>query len=160
MEYVYGLDALLIGGKALGDISNDGVDWGGDEPTTVKVWAAQKRAAPVAEIMESPGTDVIEFDLIQLKPENLVQVMGGTASEDGKKWDAPSKRIFIEDSVTIKAAEESAEVVIKKVKLIAYPKGKFGYSDVFKIHCKMTVLTPEDGSSPYSFGDPDTTPEG
>ena len=95
---------------------------------------------------------MLEFDLIQLKPENLAQVMGGTASEDGKKWDAPAKKIFLEDSVTVRSAD-GTEVAIKKVKLIAYPRGKFGYSDVFKIHCKMTILAPEDGSSPYSMGD-------
>ena len=152
MEHVYGLDALVFGGKEIGDISNDSIDWGGDEPSTVKVWAAQKRAAPVTEIIDNPGTDVLEFDLIQLKPENLAQVMGGTASEDGKKWDAPAKKIFLEDSVTVRSAD-GTEVAIKKVKLIAYPRGKFGYSDVFKIHCKMTILAPEDGSSPYSVGD-------
>lgn len=160
MNYIYGLDALLFDGKAIGDISSDSIDWGGDEPSTIKVWAAQKRSAPVTEIIESPGTDVLEFDLIQLNPANLEQVMGGTASADGKKWDAPAKKIFIEGPVTIKAAEESAQVEIKNVKLIAYPKGKFGYSDVFKIHCKMTVVAPEDGSSPYSFGDSDAVPEG
>ena len=152
MEHVYGSDALVFGGKEIGDISNDSIDWGGDEPSTVKVWAAQKRTAPVTEIIDNPGTDVLEFDLIQLKPENLAQVMGGTASEDGKKWDAPAKKIFLEDSVTVRSAD-GTEVAIKKVKLIAYPRGKFGYSDVFKIHCKMTILAPEDGSSPYSMGD-------
>ncbi len=152
MDYVHGLDSLLFGDKEIGNISNDSVDWGGDELSTVKIWAAQKRSAPVTEIIDSPGTDVLEFDLIELKPENLVQVMGGTASEDGKRWDAPAKKIFLEDSVTIKSAD-GTEVAIKKVKLIAYPRGKFGYSDVFKIHCKMTVLAPEDGSAPYSMGD-------
>lgn len=152
MDYVHGLDSLLFGDKEIGNISNDSIDWGGDELSTVKIWAAQKRSAPVTEIIDSPGTDVLEFDLIELKPENLVQVMGGTASEDGKRWDAPAKKIFLEDSVTIKSAD-GTEVAIKKVKLIAYPRGKFGYSDVFKIHCKMTVLAPEDGSAPYSMGD-------
>lgn len=160
MKYIHGLDSLLFNGKAIGDISSDSIDWGGDEPSTIKVWAAQKRSAPVTEIIESPGTDVLEFDLIQLNPENLVQVMGGTASEDGKKWDAPAKKLFLEGPVTIKAAEENAVVEIKKVKLIAYPKGKFGYSDVFKIHCKMTVMAPEDGSSPYSFAEPEAVAEG
>ena len=159
MEYIHGLDSLLFGGKAIGDISNDSIDWGGDELSTVKVWAAQKRAAPVTEIIDSPGTDVLEFDLIRLKPENLAQVMGGTASADGKKWDAPAKKIFLEDTATLKSAD-GTEVVFKKVKLIAYPRGKFGYSDVFKIHCKMTVLAPEDGSSPYSMGDADAVTEG
>lgn len=81
--FIYGLEALIFNGKELGLISNDGLDWGGDDPSTNKIWAAQKRSAPVKEIEENPGTNEIEFDLIDLKPENLVPVMGGTTSKDG-----------------------------------------------------------------------------
>lgn len=153
MEYLYGLDSMLIGSKKVGNIADEGLDWGGDEPTTVKVWAAQKRSAPVAEFLDNPGTDEITFDLIQLIPENIVQVMGGSVSEDGKRWNAPAKKLLIEDSVTIVAGDNSGEIKIKKVKIIAKPKGKLGWKEAFKIHCKMTVLTPEDESSPYSMGD-------
>ena len=89
--FIYGLESFVFDGKELGLISNDGLDWGGDEPSTNKIWAAQKRSAPVKEIEENPGTSEIEFDLIELKPANLVQVMGGTTSKNGKKWNAPSK---------------------------------------------------------------------
>lgn len=94
--FIYGLESFVFDGKELGLISNDGLDWGGDEPSTNKIWAAQKRSAPVKEIEENPGTSEIEFDLIELKPANLVQVMGGTTSKNGKKWNAPSKRIKLE----------------------------------------------------------------
>ena len=82
--FIYGLESFVFDGKELGLISNDGLDWGGDEPSTNKIWAAQKRSAPVKEIEENPGTSEIEFDLIELKPANLVQVMGGTTSKNGK----------------------------------------------------------------------------
>ena len=81
--FIYGLESFVFDGKELGLISNDGLDWGGDEPSTNKIWAAQKRSAPVKEIEENPGTSEIEFDLIELKPANLVQVMGGTTSKNG-----------------------------------------------------------------------------
>ena len=135
----------------MGLISNDGLDWGGDEPSTNKIWAAQKRSAPVKEIEENPGTSEIEFDLIELKPANLVQVMGGTTSKNGKKWNAPSKRIKLEGPVVIRSADGS-ETEAAKVSLLAYPRGKYDYSDVMKIHCKATFLLPDDSAaSPYGF---------
>ncbi len=155
--FIYGLEAFVFAGKELGLISNDGLDWGGDEPSTNKIWAAQKRSAPVKEIEENPGTSVVEFDLIELKPENLVQVMGGTTSKNGKKWNAPAKRIKLEGPAEIRSAD-GAETTVAKVSLLAYPKGKFGYSDVMKIHCKATFLLPDDPeASPYGF---DFAPDG
>ena len=53
--FIYGLEALIFNGKELGLISNDGLNWGGDDPSTNKVWAAQKRSAPVKEIERIPG---------------------------------------------------------------------------------------------------------
>ncbi|WP_289065599.1 hypothetical protein [uncultured Alistipes sp.] len=161
--FIYGLEALIFNGKELGLISNDGLNWGGDDPSTNKVWAAQKRSAPVKEIEENPGTNEIEFDLIELKPENIVQVMGGTTSKDGKKWNAPAKRIRLEGPVVIRSADGS-ETVAAKVSLLASPKGKYDYSDVMKIHCKMTFLLPDDPeASPYGFDfapDEEETPVG
>lgn len=149
--FIYGLEAFVFNGKELGLISNGGLDWGGDEPSSNKIWAAQKRAAPVKEIEENPGTSVIEFDLIELKPQNLVQVMGGTTSKDGKKWNAPARRIALEGPVVIRSAD-GAETEAAKVSLLAYPKGKYDYSDVMKIHCKATFLLPDTPeASPYSF---------
>ena len=149
--YIYGLEAFIFNGKELGLISNDGLDWGGNEPSTVEIWAAQKRSAPAKEIEENPGTSVVEFDLIELKPENLVQVMGGTISKNGKRWNAPAKRVKLEGSAKIRSAD-GAETDVAKVSLLGYPKGKFGYSDVMKIHCKATFLLPDDPeASPYGF---------
>ena len=149
--FIYGLESFVFDGKELGLISNDGLDWGGNEPSTNKIWAAQKSSAPVKEIEENPGTSEIEFDLIELKPANLVQVMGGTTSKNGKKWNAPSKRIKLEGPVVIRSADGS-ETEAAKVSLLAYPRGKYDYSDVMKIHCKATFLLPDDSAaSPYGF---------
>ena len=162
--FIYGLEALLFDGKELGLINNEGLDWGGDEPSTVKIWAAQKRSAPAKEIEENPGTTVIEFDLIELKPKNLVQVMGGTISKNGKKWNAPAKRVKLEGPAVIRSAD-GAETEVAKLSLLGYPKGRFGYSDVMKMHCKATFLLPNDPeASPYGFdfapGEEETTPVG
>lgn len=152
---IYGLEALIFNGKELGLISGDGPDWGGSEPTTVKIWAAQRRNAPVKEILENPGEDVISFSLIELKPANLAQVLGGTVSEDGKRWNAPSAKIIMEGDVVIRSAD-GASTEVARASLLAFPRGRFAYNDVFKVQCKLTVLAPADNSSPYGI---DTDPE-
>lgn len=161
--FVYGLESLIFDGKELGLISNEGLDWGGDEPSTVKVWAAQRRSAPAKEFEDNPGTAEITFDLIHLKPNNLVQVMGGTTSKDGKKWNAPARRVALEGPAVIRSADGS-ETQVAKISLRGYPKGKYDYSDVMKIHCKMTFLLPDDPeASPYSIDfapDEEETPVG
>lgn len=148
--YLYGLKALLFDSRSLGLIDEEGLDWGGDEPETVKVWSAQKRAAPVKEIPSSPGTNEIAFDLIHLQPDNLVQVAGGTVSKNGKKWNAPSRVITLEGPVQIQSADGAVTDVVK-ASLIAYPRGKFNYQEVMKMHCVLTFLTPDDEeTAPYS----------
>lgn len=36
-DFIYGLEAFVFNGKELGLISNDGLDWAGDEPSTNKI---------------------------------------------------------------------------------------------------------------------------
>ena len=43
---IYGVKALKYNGKALGLISEDGLQPGGDSPSKTRIWAAQKRNAP------------------------------------------------------------------------------------------------------------------
>ena len=139
--YLYGLKTLKFGGKEIGMISDDSVEWGGDDPQTAQIWAAQNRTAPVKEIVEKPGLDVFEFDLIELKPSNLKDVLGGTVAAG--KWNAPAAQITQEGAFEITTADGKAS-------LVARPKGRLGYSDVLKVHCKVTILADGTGS-PYSI---------
>ena len=73
---IYGVSSLKYNGSALGLISEDGMQPGGDSPTKNRIWAAQKRNAPFAVIKGTPGTKMWTFTLIELLAENMVQVMG------------------------------------------------------------------------------------
>ncbi len=52
---VYGLHQFSFANEVIGLISDDSIDWGGDDRSTNKVWAAQKRNAPVKEITSTPA---------------------------------------------------------------------------------------------------------
>lgn len=50
LGYLMLLDAIYFKGKRIGNISEDGIDWGGEDPQTAELWAAQVRNNPVLDI--------------------------------------------------------------------------------------------------------------
>ena len=147
---VYGLHQFSFANEVIGLISDDSIDWGGDDRSTNKVWAAQKRNAPVKEITSTPGTNELTCDLIELKPAELKKVLGGTVDASGKKWSAPSALIVKEGPAEIITAD-GAKISIAKASLVAKPQGKFGYDDVFKIHITISILAPDGDIAPYEI---------
>lgn len=148
--FVYGLHQFSFASEVIGLISDDSLDWGGDDRSTNKIWAAQKRNAPVKEITSTPETNELECDLIELKPAELKKVLGGEVDASGKKWSAPAASITKEGPAEIITAD-GVKISIPKASLVAKPKGKLGYDDVFKIHLKLTILTPDDDTAPFTF---------
>lgn len=66
---IYGLHQFTFKGTVWGYISDDSIEWGGDNISTEDIWAAQKRRAPFKRLVSSPGSDVLSGDLIQLIPK-------------------------------------------------------------------------------------------
>lgn len=151
--YIYGLNQLKFKDAILGQISEESIDWAGDDRTVNKVWSAQKRTAPVTEIVSNNGTTELTFDMIELIPENLKMVLGGEVV--GGKWSAPSEIIKLSGPAEIKTAD-GVTISIPNASLVAKPKGKIDYAGVFKVNCKLTVLMPADDVAPYEITYPTT----
>lgn len=152
---IYGLHEFSFKGVVWGYISDDSIEWGGDDPSTNKIWAAQKRNGPWKSLIENPGTDELEGDLIELKPANLKAALGGAVDATNKKWSAPAETIVEEGPLEITTAD-GVKFTMPKVSLVAKPKGAFGFTDVFKIHFKFTILAPDEkGAAPYTIEFPD-----
>lgn len=143
------LDELVMGGKTIGLISQEGIDWGGDKPTYNKLFAAQRRGGPVKKVLATPGTNMFTFQMIQLLAENCVALAGGTAT--GDKWDAPSDVVTIEGPAQIKTGTGQL-IDIKMLSLNAVVRGKLGNSGNLYLDCEAEVITPTDGTSPFSIG--------
>ena len=92
--YLMLLDAIYFAGKRIGYISEDGLDWGGDDAQTVELWAAQVRNNPVLDIETRAATNEITGKMIELVPENCVNIMGGKAV--GDEWQMPASSIRVE----------------------------------------------------------------
>lgn len=147
--YMMLLDELIVGGKTIGNISDEGIDWGGDKPTYKKLNAAQVHTGPVKKIQTSPGTNLFTFKMIHLLPENCVAVAGGTAT--GDKWEAPADVVTINAPASIKTGTGDM-IDIKKVALNAVVRGKLGGDGNLYLDCEMEMIAPSDKSSPFSIG--------
>ena len=127
--YMMLLDAIYFNGKKIGNVSDDGIDWGGDAAEYIKLFAAQVRNAPVKKIKD---------------------VMGGTVN--GTKWEAPSESVSLEGALKILCGTGQT-IEVKRMTLDGVVRGKIGGDDPLGIECEMEMLNPLDGGSPFSFDD-------
>lgn len=134
--YIYGLASLTFASKAVGDISEDSIRFGGTDATEIPVFSAQKRGAPVVVLQGTPGTTEMEFDLINLHPENLKDVLGGEVA--GKKWTAPTGSVKKEGQFSIVTGDGTT--IAGKASLTARFDGSLKWDELLKVKCKMTLL--------------------
>ena len=147
--YLMLLDAIYYAGKRIGYISEDGLDWGGEDAQTVDLWAAQVRNNPILDIETRAATNEITGKLIELVPENCVNVMGGKAV--GNEWQMPASSIRVEGELKILTGTGQT-ILIKRASLRASKiRGGLGGENTLGIEFGLKVLAPLDGSSPGSI---------
>lgn len=146
--YIMLLDSIAFNGKKIGNISDEGIDWGGEAAEYIKLWAAQVRNAPVKKIKKKDGTNVLKFTLIELVATNCAAVMGGVVN--GERWDAPANSVTLEGPLKILAGTGQT-IEIKKMTLDGLVRGKIGGDSALGIECELEMVNPEDGGSPFSM---------
>ncbi|HBG39907.1 MAG TPA: hypothetical protein DDW85_00670 [Porphyromonadaceae bacterium] len=144
---------LLLGkakfaGKEIGLISEDGVEWGGNEPEYTEVTAAQTRSV-VKKVLKKAATIDMKFRLIELKVQNLVDTVGGTADANKSKWNAPAVPILKEGIFEVEAVTGQV-VTVQKATLSTNISGTIGSDDPLGVDCTVSMVS--DGkTSPYSI---------
>lgn len=147
--YLMLLDAIYFAGKRVGYISEDDLDWGGEDAQTVELWAAQVRNNPILDIETRAATNEITGKLIELVPENCVDIMGGKAV--GDEWQMPSNSIRVEGELKILTGTGQT-ILLKRASLRASKiRGGLGGENTLGIEFGLKVLAPLDGSSPGSI---------
>lgn len=147
--YLMLLDAVYFAGKRIGNISEDGLDWGGDDAETTELWAAQVRSNPVLDIETKAATNEITGKLIEMVPENCVALMGGKAA--GSEWQMPATSIRTEGELKILTGTGQT-INLKRASLRASKiRGGLGGDNTLGIEFSLKVLAPLDGSSPGSI---------
>ena len=161
--YLMLLDAVYFNGRRMGNISEEGLDWGGEDAQTVELWAAQIRTSPVLDIETRAATNEItgKKDLavqsadankgvvIEMVPQNCVDLMGGKVA--GEEWQMPASSMRVEGDMRILTGTGKT-VKLKRVSLRASKiRGGLGGENVLGIEFGLKVLAPLDGSSPGSI---------
>ena len=151
---IYGVSDLIFNGVKMGLISEEGMQPGGDSPTKNRIYSAQKRNAPFAVIMASPGSKMWSFTLIELLPKNLVQVMGGKEETDGS-YTPPTEDKAVNGVVDIKTTTGHT-IRIYNGNLIANFANGLNYSNVLGIACELEMQEVANGV-PYRIYPPGAT---
>ncbi len=146
--------ALLLGkvkfdNKELGLISEDGVQKGGTPPEYIEVHAAQVRGV-VKKVLKRMGTIVWKCRLIELKVQNLIDVVGGSAdATNPAKWNAPPLSVTKEGPLEITAVTGQV-ITAEKVSLTTDPDPIPSGDAPAGVDIEFTLLY--DGKNPpYSF---------
>lgn len=149
--YLALLDAVYFAGFRMGNLSEEGLTWGGEDSQKFSLFAAQVRSNPVKEIQTRAATNEITGKMIELLPANCVALMGGTENKETGAWEAPANMGILEGSMKILAGTGQT-VDIKRVALsTAYIRGGLGGDQTLGIQFAMQILAPLDGSAPYSI---------
>ena len=154
---IYGVSDLIYNGVKMGLISEDGLQTGGDSPTKNRVWSAQKRNAPFAVIMASPGSKMWTFTLIELLPKNMVQVMGGKEESDGS-YTPPAEDKAINGVFDIKTVTGHT-IRIYNGNLTANFANGLNYSNVLGISCELEMQEVAEGVAYRIYPPGATVPE-
>ena len=100
-DFIYSLDKFIFKGSEFGYISEEGLQPGGDQPSTTDIRAAQLQNAIVKSLMTNPGTIQFTFALIQTTGKDFKDAFGGTVDPSTGVYSAPAKKGILEGPVTI-----------------------------------------------------------
>lgn len=159
--YISGLDSLMIGTTALGDIHEDGLSFGGEKPGKIKLYAAQKKKGPSKVLNGKPGSTLISFRLLQLDGINCKAILGGTIAANGA-YTPPDKFAGIEAKFDIKC-DSGHTIRLYKGSLSGQLGGKINSGETLTIDCEIELLEDASGKTWEIFPpgvDPDATPTG
>lgn len=147
--YLALLDAVYFAGVRLGNLSEEGLTWGGEDAQKFSLFAAQQRSNPVKEIQTRAATNELSGKMIELLPENCVAVMGGRVVDGA--WEMPAN--MIPKTGTMKILTGTGQTIdLKRVSLsAAYIRGGLGGEQTLGIQFNMKLLTALDGTSPGSI---------
>ena len=101
----------------------------------------------------TPGETKVAFDLLDMTPDNIKKVLGGTVTGTGDAavYSAPVGSVDIEQSLEI-VTKNNIKWQFPRVKVFGKLNANISKKDVYKVSVTCVVLKPEkDGVAPYSY---------
>lgn len=143
------LAKITFAGKEIGLISEEGVEWGGNPPEYLSISAAQARGAVVKKLLKKAGTTDFNFKLIELKVQNLADVLGGTVDVTTSKWNAPALPVLKEGPLEIETVTGQI-IAAPRATISGNFAGTIGADDPLGVDVTISVMS--DGvTSPFSI---------
>lgn len=147
--YLMLLDAVYFNGLRLGNISEEGIEWSGEDAQTLELWAAQIRTSPVKEVMTRAATNEVTGKMIECIAQNLKTLLGGKA--DGERWDAPATTMIQEGPLKILTGTGATIDIRRSTLRTSQMRGGLGGENTLGVNFGFKMLAPLDGGSPYSI---------
>ena len=152
--YIFQLGNIFFDRKQIGYVSEEGLQAGGDAPSTTQVRAAQLGNAVVKTLVTTPGTNRFTFTLIQLLGEKIQDVFGGTVAPNGD-YTAPRVQVPMEGKLLI-VAESGHKFKAQRASLVGNFANSVSLQNTLAIACTIEILTPGSGE-PFKILAPDST---
>lgn len=144
------VNAVYFRGKQIGYISSEGIEWGGSDAEYSEVFAAQVRNAPVLKMKKKDATNQLGFKLIELRPLNCVDVMGGKVTPDGEGYEAPYESMQLCGELKILTGTGQT-ITMANGTLDTAVRGTIGGDTPLYMSCKYLFVKPEGDVSPFTF---------
>lgn len=158
----YGLKSLKMGAIAVdGGMGTSLTDLGGtlegsatlttDDGETITINTEESDFAAIQ--FNTPGETKVVFDILDMTPDNVAKVLGGTVTGTGDAavYKAPSGSVDIEQSLEI-VTKNDFKWQFPRVKVSAKLNATLSKKDVYKVTVTCVVLKPtKEGEAPYSY---------
>lgn len=145
------LDAVYFAGFRLGNLSEEGLDWGGEKAQKMNIYSAQVRTGPVKVLLTRGGTNIITGKMIELLPDNCVALMGGSKNAETNGWDAPAHPVAVEGTMKILCGTGQTVEIHRASLTPADMRGGLGGDKTLGFEFEFEMLPTLDMSSPYSL---------
>jgi hypothetical protein len=139
--------------REIGLVRSDTAVFTADAPTVNDFFAQQNPDYPAISIAENAGISRINFSLMQLKPEVLQTVFGGTITGEApnESYSAPRQVVQVYGACEI-TTETNDAIIIPSVLLSANFNWTMSRTDISNIDVVLTIQLPDDGTSaPYKI---------
>lgn len=151
---IYGVAEVTFKGKVIGYIDDQGMQPAGNAPSFLDIYSAQMLDGPVESIMTNPGSDAFTFNMIQLKAENLSDVIGGTKGADDS-WCPPTTMVATGPMAIKTHSGHTFSIPNARISKNGFQNG-LNMSAVFAFGFRVDMLKPADGGDRYKIIPPAT----
>ena len=132
---------------ALGVTYQDTAELVRDDPDITEIYSEENDEPE--EVLETKGPARVRWSILNVKPSDVVKVLGGNVDESGETdvYESPLAKDPIEKSIEI-VTKTGLKIEIRRSKIYAKENFQFRKKGVLLIDIEARILTPEKAETP------------